>query len=1374
VDGLEGTPCFPSSSLASSAVADEEDSAAGSTFQTVHVPLSPLQLRIDGKLHTDAAEFDKAKDSLTFAFFRLLRSHYGACLDHVDLQLSLEQVRQMPLTVADDDEDGGSGDGTAGNNDDQTAKQQDRDEAILTAEAIATLHCKTADMPLLSIKDVDEIIGRSKETFKHVASIVFTSPTSSDSLYHFLVRIAFNTSESRDVPTSHSSDNSADPVTISINRKLDVDDGGDLHSISSSASATDEHSSDISTRALESEVTCIPQVAGRIKFMRGEFICSPSLEYSFGVTRKGDLSLLRNGETLWSANTRGSYALMQADGNLVVRSSSLWPLWASGTSDNPNASLSLGDNGVAQIVNRNGKRVWKISKPTNSAVDSKDSAGFDVSEGDDEGEPKQVITCVEQVIGKIRLYTNDYICSPDRRFLFGMSSDGDLSLLDQITQPSTKLWSAETSRASSGGDAYAKLQKDGNLVISTTSGSVLWTSRTAGAGDEASLILGNNGVASIFDSKGRRVWSARGIGVDVDYYSDDISTLNNKFQQGNSNSNSPPLSPSALEGYSCLDQVIGDKMTFDQGQFICSADSNWLFGVDNDGDLSLWSGSTKVWSAGTAVGEPTSAKFSQRGNLVVKAESTDEPLWTSKTPGNPGASLFLGNVGSAMITDVNGKKLWIIRGGDSVPTPTPPPTPDPNNYICKDQVEGKIELARGEFICSDVYRFGVSPDNGDLSLWVSVDSSAGIKIWSADSEGATKATLQVGGNLVVRDETGNPIWTSKTSNNEGASLILGTDGIANIVSTDGMVLWTTSTPFGGRGAGDGPPPPIPPSFPPTPPITAPPTPTPIATPPPVNSGSPTSSGPTSTNGCISIPSSGGRIELYAGQYVCSSSGTYRFGLDVTGDLGLWKNSNKKWSAGTGGDGSGSGADNYAKLKDDGTLIVRNSDRLLWSSNTSSSGSSHEGSTIQVHDDGIATITSVAGFYIWSSAAATDELVVDSSTLEKKIMAGYQGWFYTDSDGGLNRWQHWSDARTTPDKNTITIDMWPDLREYDADELADTDFKYRDESTAGLYSAYTTKTVERHCRWLQEYDIDGLFVQRFIGDALAWPHIRDQVLNNVRSGSEKYGRVFVNMYDIGNGDQRTLVEDIKRDWMHLVDDEHITESKSYLRHRGKPVLAMWGWGFTDRIGTPSQAKELIAWFQETADPRYRATVMGGVPAGWRTLSRDSRTNSGWSGVYRSFDIISPWTVGRMVDAASADYFEKHYIDPDMAECDSLGIDYLPVVFPGFSSHNLKPEKPFNEIPRLGGNFLWKQLHNVIRSGSTMIYVAMFDETDEGTAIFKTAESVDQNPTRGEFLTLDADAGYDSIPSDWYLRLTGAAGRILKGGTQDIAETVPENP
>ena len=156
-----------------------------------------------------------------------------------------------------------------------------------------------------------------------------------------------------------------------------------------------------------------------------------------------------------------------------------------------------------------------------------------------------------------------------------------------------------------------------------------------------------------------------------------------------------------------------------------------------------------------------------------------------------------------------------------------------------------------------------------------------------------------------------------------------------------------------------------------------------------------------------------------------------------------------------------------------------------------------------------------------------------------------------STGGLDTWRHWSGNDVIPDEISVTFDMWPDTREYDEDELTMTRFKYVDGSNAGLYSSHRAKTVERHCKWLQDYDIDGLFVQRFIGDAVRWPHISDRVLHNVRRGSETYGRVYAITYDISNGNERSLVDDIKRDWMHLVDDERITKSQSYLHHHGKP-------------------------------------------------------------------------------------------------------------------------------------------------------------------------------------------------------------------------------
>jgi hypothetical protein len=54
--------------------------------------------------------------------------------------------------------------------------------------------------------------------------------------------------------------------------------------------------------------------------------------------------------------------------------------------------------------------------------------------------------------------------------------------------------------------------------------------------------------------------------------------------------------------------------------------------------------------------------------------------------------------------------------------------------------------------------------------------------------------------------------------------------------------------------------------------------------------------------------------------------------------------------------------------------------------------------------------------------------------------------------------------------------------------------------------------------------------------------------------------------------------------------------------------------------------------------------------------------------------------------------------------------------------------------------------------------MFDEMDEGTAILKVTNSP---PGQGHFVT------YEGLPSDWYLRLAGEGGALLRreraGGT-----------
>jgi hypothetical protein len=85
--------------------------------------------------------------------------------------------------------------------------------------------------------------------------------------------------------------------------------------------------------------------------------------------------------------------------------------------------------------------------------------------------------------------------------------------------------------------------------------------------------------------------------------------------------------------------------------------------------------------------------------------------------------------------------------------------------------------------------------------------------------------------------------------------------------------------------------------------------------------------------------------------------------------------------------------------------------------------------------------------------------------------------------------------------------------------------------------------------------------------------------------------------------------------------------------------------------------------------------------------------------------------------------------------------------------MKPDSPLNQIPRLGGKFLWKQYVEAKRAGATMVYQAMFDEVDEGTAIFKCTNDVPVGESK--FVT------YEGLPSDHYLKLVGQATRMIRG-------------
>jgi hypothetical protein len=379
--------------------------------------------------------------------------------------------------------------------------------------------------------------------------------------------------------------------------------------------------------------------------------------------------------------------------------------------------------------------------------------------------------------------------------------------------------------------------------------------------------------------------------------------------------------------------------------------------------------------------------------------------------------------------------------------------------------------------------------------------------------------------------------------------------------------------------------------------------------------------------------------------------------------------------------------------------------------------------------------------------------VDTHTLTGKVMCGYQGWFAAEGDGAGRGWMHWG-GHNGFRPGSCKIDLWPDVRELDPDERYATPFLHADGRRAEVFSSFNQKTVLRHFQWMKDYGIDGVFVQRFVTQLSNPRGLRqvNVVLDHCREGANLHGRAYAVMYDLsgmGGGQMRQVMDD----WRLLVERMQITKDPAYLHHASKPVVAVWGFGFNDhRKYTVSEGLELVKFFKD--DPGCGGcTVMLGVPTHWRTLDVDCINDKILHEMILKADIVSPWTVGRYTTANQAAQYATNMLKPDLKWCQSKGKEFMPVVFPGFSWHNMFSNSPQNQIPRRKGEFLWRQFVEDKQAGATMIYQAMFDEVDEGTAIFKCTDDPPVGTSRF--------VNYEGLPSDFYLKLVGRASRMMRG-------------
>src|SRR5262245_8579485 len=91
-----------------------------------------------------------------------------------------------------------------------------------------------------------------------------------------------------------------------------------------------------------------------------------------------------------------------------------------------------------------------------------------------------------------------------------------------------------------------------------------------------------------------------------------------------------------------------------------------------------------------------------------------------------------------------------------------------------------------------------------------------------------------------------------------------------------------------------------------------------------------------------------------------------------------------------------------------------------------------------------------------------------------VMAGYQGWFRAAGDGsGASHFAYGDEKRSG-------IDMWPDVTEYE--KTYPTPWKLKNGEPARFFSSTDKSTIDLHFKWMQQYGVDGVFMQRFFGNA----------------------------------------------------------------------------------------------------------------------------------------------------------------------------------------------------------------------------------------------------------------------------------------------------
>ncbi|WP_448615632.1 zinc-dependent metalloprotease family protein [Modestobacter sp. URMC 112] len=322
-----------------------------------------------------------------------------------------------------------------------------------------------------------------------------------------------------------------------------------------------------------------------------------------------------------------------------------------------------------------------------------------------------------------QLAAGQSLISRDRRYRAAAQADGNLVV---YSSDGRVLWAS--GRHAPG--ARLVLQRDGNLVSLATDGRRIWESRTAGRG-AVRLVMQDNGDLVLWRADGVAVWST---GWDTP----------DRLRPGQ-----------VLEG----------------NQQLVSANGRYRAVAQADGNLVVYAADGRVLWASNRYAANAWTVLQTDGNLVTYGRD-GRPVWDTRTWGAWGAQLVMQDNGDLVLWRGDRVPLW-STGWD---------TPDrlrPGQVLERDQ---QLVSANGR------YRAKAQSD-GNLVVYAAAD---GRVLWASNRYVTNGWTLlQTDGNLVTYGRDGRPVWDTRTWGAWGVQLVMQDNGDLVLWRGDRVPLWST-------------------------------------------------------------------------------------------------------------------------------------------------------------------------------------------------------------------------------------------------------------------------------------------------------------------------------------------------------------------------------------------------------------------------------------------------------------------------------------------------------------------------------------------------------------------------------------------------------